>query len=339
MVDPRGGGTQLRAARRRRRARPLRLLRGARLHAGPRAGGQERRDRARLHGAPSGHDDRRHRQCAARRRDADTLPCRADRPGDGTAAAGAHAARRRGGPPLGRGGEVGRARSWTIEPPGGRRLATAHTHDARHAPALERALRGDADGRRLGLQPLAGSGGDPLARGRHLRRLGLLRLPARRQQRRGVVGRLPAERRGARRLSRSPSTRIAPSSCAATEPSRRPWRCSSRRRTMPRSAVSRSPIPATGRARSRSPPMPSWCWRPRPPTSRTRPFPSCSWRPSISPTSAPSWRRGDGARRTSPRSGPHTSPSSTAKPWASRRSRPTGRASSAAAAALARRSR
>ena len=73
----------------------------------PAAGGQERRDRARLHGAPSGHDDRRHRRCVAGWRDAGAVPCRTDGPGDRTAAAGAHAARRRGGPSLGSGGEVG----------------------------------------------------------------------------------------------------------------------------------------------------------------------------------------------------------------------------------------
>ena len=201
-----------------------------------------------------------------------------------------------------------------------RRPAVRHRaqRDAGHAPALERPLRGDADGRRLRLQPLARSGGDALARGRHLRRLGLLRLPQRRPQRRGLVGGLSAERRRARRLSRSPSTRIAPSSRAATERSRRPWRCSSRPRTMPRSVASRSRIPAAGCARSRSRPMPSWCWRRRPPTSRIRPSPSCSSRPSISPTSAPSWRRGGGARRRSRRSGRRISPSSTAKRWASR---------------------
>ena len=52
----------------------------------------KRRDRACLHGAPSGHDDRGHRRRAAGRRDAGAVPRRADRPGDGTAAAGAHAA-------------------------------------------------------------------------------------------------------------------------------------------------------------------------------------------------------------------------------------------------------
>ena len=41
-----------------------------------------RRDRARLHGASPGHDDRGHRQCAAGRRDARAVPCRTDGPGD-----------------------------------------------------------------------------------------------------------------------------------------------------------------------------------------------------------------------------------------------------------------
>ena len=68
----------------------------------------ERRDRACLHGAPPGHDDRRHRRCAAGWRDAGAVPCRTDGAGDRTAAAGAHAARRRGGASLGSGSEVGR---------------------------------------------------------------------------------------------------------------------------------------------------------------------------------------------------------------------------------------
>ncbi len=87
-----------------RRAWPLRLLRGARLHPVAPAGRQGPGRRARLHGPSSGHDDRRHRQCAARRRDARALPCRADDPGDRAAAAGAHAARCRGRPSARRGG-------------------------------------------------------------------------------------------------------------------------------------------------------------------------------------------------------------------------------------------
>ena len=46
-----------------------------------------------------------------------------------------------------------------------RRPAARHRaqRDARHPAALERPLHGDAHGRRLGLQPLARSGGDSLA--------------------------------------------------------------------------------------------------------------------------------------------------------------------------------
>ena len=106
--------------------------------------------------------------------------------------------------------DVAVARPWAAEEVGrqdlGRRAArrpAAHhsaQRDARHAPALERPLCGDAHGRRLGLQPLARSGRDPLARGRHLRRMGLLRLFARRRQRRRMVGGISAERHRARRL-------------------------------------------------------------------------------------------------------------------------------------------
>ena len=54
--------------------------------------------------------------------------------------------------------------------------------------------------RRLGIQPLARPRGHALARGRHLRLLGHLRLPARCAQRRRVVGGLPTERRRAGQL-------------------------------------------------------------------------------------------------------------------------------------------
>ncbi len=84
--------------------------------------------------------------------------------------------------------DVAVARPWAAEAqstqvPGDRaagRPAPYHSAQChtRHASALERPICGHADGRRLGLQPLARSGGDPMARGRHLRRLGLLRLPA-----------------------------------------------------------------------------------------------------------------------------------------------------------------
>ena len=94
----------------------------------------------------------------------------------------------------------GAARS---EPPGGRRLTTAHTA----APATHLLSNGryavmlTAAG--SGLQPLAGPGRDPLARGCHLRRLGLVSFSCGTSQRRGVVGRLPAERRRTRSRMRS----------------------------------------------------------------------------------------------------------------------------------------
>ena len=56
MVDPGGRGAELLGAAEGRRPRPLRLVRGARLHAVARARGRERRDRARLHGASPGDD-------------------------------------------------------------------------------------------------------------------------------------------------------------------------------------------------------------------------------------------------------------------------------------------
>jgi cyclic beta-1,2-glucan synthetase len=62
-----------------------------------------------------------------------------------------------------------------------------------HAAAVERPIFRDGDGRRLGIQPLARHRDHALARGRHLRWLGRLHLPARRAQRRNLVGRLPAD--------------------------------------------------------------------------------------------------------------------------------------------------
>ncbi len=56
MVDAARGGAKLRASGRRRRPWPVRLVRGARLHAGASARRRDGGGRARLHGAPSGHD-------------------------------------------------------------------------------------------------------------------------------------------------------------------------------------------------------------------------------------------------------------------------------------------
>ena len=148
---------------------------------------------------------------------------------------------------------------------------------------------------------------------------------------RGLVRRLPALRRGARHATRSPSPRIAPSSCARTRASRRLSKSSSRRRTTPRCATSRSRIPAAARATSRSRPMPSSCSRRPRRTRHTRPSRSSSCRRSMSPGTAPSWRRAAGARPASRRSGRHIRRSSRARWWERPRSKPTGRASSAAA--------
>ena len=90
------GDAKLRAARGDGRARALRLLRSDRLHGQPCARGNARRDRARLHGAPPGNDDRLHRERAARCANARALSCGAQRAGDRAAAAGADAARRLG---------------------------------------------------------------------------------------------------------------------------------------------------------------------------------------------------------------------------------------------------
>ena len=93
-----GGGAEPVAARRGRRARRLRLLRGARLHREPRAGGRHGGAGPRVHGAPPGHDAGRHPERAARRPHAPALPRRAHRAGQRPAPAGAHAAGRRGRP-------------------------------------------------------------------------------------------------------------------------------------------------------------------------------------------------------------------------------------------------
>ena len=50
------GGAKLRASCRSGWTWPVRLVRGARLHASPSPGGRDGGDRACLHGAPSGHD-------------------------------------------------------------------------------------------------------------------------------------------------------------------------------------------------------------------------------------------------------------------------------------------
>ena len=84
-------------------------------------------------------------------------------------------------------------------PPVQRRVRSPWT-GASHPPPVERALRGHADCRRLGIQPLPRAGRHALAGGRHARLLGPVHLPARHAARRGVVGRVPAQRYQRRRL-------------------------------------------------------------------------------------------------------------------------------------------
>ena len=195
-----GRGAQLRPARRGRRARPLRLLRGAGLHADPGAGRQDRRDRAGLHGASSGHDDRRHRQCAC-----STARC-------GRAFMPSRSSRRRNCCcRSARRVDVAVARPWAaevksaakireVEPPGGRRLITAHSA----TPATHLL----SNGRYAVMLTAAGSG---YSRWRDLAVTrwredatcddwGSYVFLQRRRQRRRMVGGLSAERRRARRL-------------------------------------------------------------------------------------------------------------------------------------------
>ena len=112
----------------------------------------------------------------------------------------------------------------------------------------------------------------------------------------------------------------------------------SRPRTTPKCAASRSPMPAAARARSRSPPTPSSCWRRRPPTSRIRPSRSCSCeteylaearRDPRDAAPALAGRAGDLGRASRGRRRRGAS--------ASRSSKPTARASSAAGDGVARR--
>ena len=152
-----------------------------------------------LHGPPPGDGAGGARQRPQRPGDGRALPRRPDRRGDRAAAPGADAARRAGGPAARRGGEERRrrARPRAADPAS---VHLAPRRDPADAPAVERPLRGDGDGRRIRLQPLGRPRGDPLARGRDPRLVGQLPLPARHAHRRGVVGRPPAERRRGRQL-------------------------------------------------------------------------------------------------------------------------------------------
>ena len=179
----------------------LRLLRGARLHAVPAPGGDDRGDRSRLHGAPSGHDPHRAGECAPRWGDARAVSRGAHHPGHRASPAGA-------GAPGRGGGETAGGRGAGAGPCAGVRgaiLPSVHVSarpDAADAPALQRPVHGDADDRGLGLQPVRGARRHPMAGGRHPGSLGDLSLPAGRPERGGLVGGVSAHRRRAGRLSR-----------------------------------------------------------------------------------------------------------------------------------------
>src|SRR6266480_4954271 len=121
--------------------------------------------------------------------------------------------------------------------------------------------------------------------------------------------------------------------------SRRPWRSSFRRRMTPRFAAYRSRTAATACATSRSRPIASWRSRAPQPTRRIRRSRSSSCKPNMSPSSAPSWQPGGGARPPSRRSGRPIMRSSKARRSASRRSRPTEPGFSAGGAGSGGRSR
>ena len=166
-------------------------------------------------------------------------------------------------------------------------IQLASRRDPPHAPAVERPLRGDGDGRRLGLQPLARHRRDALARRRDPRLVGQLSLPARHPERRRVVGRAtsPAassadsyevtysedrvEISGVTDRSRPRSTIVV-----SAEDDAEIRRVDAHQ---PRIPAPRDRADVVRRDRARAA---------RPPTSPTRPSRTCSCRPSSSPSSA-----------------------------------------------------
>ena len=196
--------------------RQVRLLRGHRLHArAPAARANERR-RALVHGASPGHEPAVAGAPAARPADAAALRVRPAVPGDRCCCC--RSACRRPARCL-----LARRRSASTPAARGRHAETPMRvlHTTRHADpggaaAVQRPLPRDGDQRRRRLQPLEGPGGHALARGRHLRQLGHVLLPARRGERRVLVDRAPADAASARSTTRRSSPRRAPSSAAAT---------------------------------------------------------------------------------------------------------------------------
>ena len=146
-----------------------------------------------------GNDDRRYRERASGRPDAHAVSRRTDHACGRTSAAGAHAPRCR--CRQGAGGTASAAAQNASL--GARRsapLCLGAFARAAHASSVEWTLFDDDHGGGIGIQPVARYRDHPLARGRHLRRLGRLHLPARCAHGQHLVGRLSAKRGGTRQL-------------------------------------------------------------------------------------------------------------------------------------------
>ncbi len=165
--EPASRRAEPRAPPRGRRLRAIRLLRSARLHPDAPATGNLGRDRPRVHGTSPGHDHRRDRQRASRRRDACPISCRADRAGNGAPAAGAASPGRRDRPAARRGGP---GRTHTVRVPAADVASIPYPArpDSPHPHAVQWPVRRRAHGGGLRIQPLAKRRCDTLARGRHM---------------------------------------------------------------------------------------------------------------------------------------------------------------------------
>ena len=271
----------------------------------------------------------------------DAIPCRADRPGDRTAAAGAHAARRRGRPSLGRGSEVGRQRVRDADAAGGapRAYCSCASHAATHLLS---------NGRYAVMLTAAGSG---YSRWRDLA-VTRWREDATcddwgsyiflRDVRSGEVWSAGYQPSGVEpdsyevTFTEDRAEFIRRDGIAA----RRRWKSWSRRKTTRRCAGCRSPIPAAG---PREIEITSYAELVLAPQAADIAHPAFSKlfveTEYLTPSSAPSWRRGGGGRRPSRGLGGASCGRRGRDASASRSSRPIARASSAAAAASARRSR
>ena len=172
--------------------RTVRHVRVRRLHARALAARGDERDRALVHGPPSGHDVALARVSAARSADASAIRLGRAIPVDAPAAPGARAE----GPRAVL--EQPRARGLARGARGGR-AARARPHDPRHADSSRAALvqwplsrHGHQCRRRI--QPLAGHCRHALARGHDLRFLGHLLLSPRCGKRQSLVTRLRPRR-------------------------------------------------------------------------------------------------------------------------------------------------